>query len=99
MKKELIFVLIVGLALLLYDYQRPTEPGEVYEVRVVSLADAPRGSGWRLITVELPDGTRRMVETLAPFFYKPGYPAYIGVYRRKIFADIYDFVAESENQN
>lgn len=93
MNKELIFVLIVGLALLAFDYQRPGLPSEVITAEVVAVEDAPEGKGWRLVTVDLPDGSRLTVKTLAPFFYKAGYPAYVGVFKHRIFPDELDLVS------
>lgn len=93
MKRELIFVALVGLALLAWDYQRPSEPTEVLRVEILSLAEAPEGKGWRLIAVRMPDGGEQVIRTLTPFFYKPGYLAHVGRYDRRIFPDIYDFVA------
>lgn len=93
MRKELIFVIVVGLALLVYDFQRPSEPSEILTVEIVSLEAAPEGKGWRLISVRMPDGSERTIKTLAPFFYKPGYLAHVGVFKRRVYPDIYDLVA------
>lgn len=93
MKKELIFVLVVGLALLAFDYPRPDEPSRVLEAEVLAVEDAPEGNGWRLIRLKLPNGHEITVRTLAPFFYRAGYRAHVGVYERRIFPDILDLVA------
>jgi hypothetical protein len=96
MKKELIFVVVVGLILLGFDYQRPDTHSRVIKVEVLVLAVAPEGNGWRLITVRMPDGSEQTIKTLVPFFYKPGYLAHIGVFERRIFPDELDFIATPE---
>lgn len=96
MKKELIFVVVVGLILLGFDYQRPETHSRVIKVEVLALAVAPEGNGWRLITVKMPGGREQTIKTLVPFFYKPGYLAHIGVFERRIFTDELDFIATPE---
>jgi len=93
MKKELIFVVVAGLILLGFDYQRPDKHSRIHKAEVVSLEDAAEGNGWRLITVKMSDGSEQTIKTLVPFFYKPGYLAHIGVFERRIFPDVLDFVA------
>lgn len=93
MKKELIFVLIVGLVLLAFDYPRPDEPARVVEAMVLSVEDAPEGNGWREIELKLTTGHEITVKTLVPFFYRVGYVAHVGVYERRIFPDIVDMVS------
>lgn len=93
MKRELVFVLLFGLAVLALDYPRPQEPTTVIEAIVVSVEDAAEGNGWRDIVVKMPDGRDVPIKTLAPFFYRVGYRAHVGVYERRIFPDIYDVVA------
>ncbi len=93
MKKELIFVVIVGLVLLGFDYQRPDTHSRILKAEVISLAEAPEGNGWRLITVKMSDGSEQSIRTLVPFFYKPGYLAHVGVFERRIFPDELDFIA------
>jgi len=96
MKKELIFVVIVGLSILAFDYQRPDTHSRILKAEVVSLEVAPEGNGWRLITVKMSDGSEQTIKTLVPFFYKPGYLAHVGVFERRIFPDELDFVATPE---
>lgn len=93
MKKELIFVFIIGLALLAFDYPRPSEPARVVEAMILSVEDAPEGNGWRLVTVKLTSGHEITIKTLVPFFYRVGYIAHVGVYERRIFPNIVDLVA------
>ncbi|MBO6504574.1 MAG: hypothetical protein JJ850_04225 [Kordiimonadaceae bacterium] len=93
MKRELLFVALIGLAVLAYDYPRPDEPDQVVEAMVLSVEDAPEGNGWRLITVKLTSGHDITIKTLVPFFYRVGYIAHVGVYERRIFPDIVDLVA------
>lgn len=96
MKKELIFVVVVGLILLGFDYQRPSSHSRVIKVEVLSLSAAPEGSGWRLITVKMPDGSEQTIKTLVPFFYKAGYLAHVGVFERRVFPDVLDFITTPE---
>lgn len=96
MKKELLFVVVVGLILLALDYQRPDTHSRIMKAEVLALAAAPEGNGWRLITVKMSDGREQTIKTLVPFFYKPGYLAHIGVFERRIFPDVLDFVATPE---
>ena len=96
MKKEIIFVVVIGLILLGFDYERPAKHSRIIKVEVVSLEVAPQGNGWRLITVKMPDGSTQTIKTLVPFFYKSGYLAHLGVFERRIFPDELDFVATPE---
>ncbi len=96
MKRELIFVVLVGIALLGWDYSRPSEPTKVVEAVVLSVEDTPEGNGWREIVVKLPDGRDVTIKTLAPFFYRVGYNAHVGVYERRIFPDVYDVVSPDD---
>ena len=89
----MIFVLLVGLAILAFDYLRPQDPAEVVEAVVLSVEDAEEGNGWRNIVVKMPDDRDVTIKTLAPFFYRVGYRAHVGIYKRRIFPDIYDVVA------
>lgn len=93
MKRELIFVLLIGLAVLAFDYPRPDEPTRVVEAMVLSVEDAPEGNGWRLVTVKLTSGHEITIKTLVPFFYRVGYIAHVGVYERRIFSNIVDLVS------
>ncbi len=93
MKRELIFVLLIGLAVLAFDYPRPDEPTRVVEAMVLSVEDAPEGNGWRLVTVKLTSGHEITIKTLVPFFYRVGYVAHVGVYERRIFPNIVDLVS------
>ena len=93
MKRELIFVLLIGAVVLAFDYPRPQEPAEVIEAVVLSVEDAEEGNGWRHIVVKMPDDSNLTIRTLAPFFYRVGYRAHVGKYKRRIFPDVYDVVA------
>lgn len=93
MKRELLFVALIGLALLAFDYPRPSEPARVVEAMVMSVEDAPEGNGWRNITVKLTSGHEITIKTLVPFFYRVGYIAHVGVYERRIFPNIVDLVS------
>lgn len=93
MKREIIFVLLIGLALLALDYPRPDTPSTILEAEVLSVEDAPEGNGWRLLTLRLPGGDEIEVKTLVPFFYRIGYRAHVGVFERRIFPDVMDLVA------
>ncbi len=99
MKKELIFVFVLGLVLFAFDYPRPDTPNRVLQAEVLSVEDAPEGKGWRLIGLKLPDGQETRVKTLVPFFYRVGYSAYVGVYERRIFPDIVDLVGPPDDTN
>ncbi len=93
LKRELVFVVLIGLALLALDYPRPDTPGTILEAEVLSVEDAPEGNGWRVLLLRLPDGEEVAVKTLVPFFYRVGYRAHVGVFERRIFPDIMDLVA------
>ncbi len=97
MKKELIFVLFVGLLVLGFDYPRPDRPSVILEAEVVSVKDAPKGGGWREVAVLMPGGETRFITTLAPFFYKPGYVAFVGIFERRFFPDVLDVVSPPNN--
>ncbi|TNE63469.1 MAG: hypothetical protein EP335_09345 [Alphaproteobacteria bacterium] len=86
--------LVICMVVLWYVQRVPDKPARVVEVTVLALEDAPDGIGARHITVRFPDGTERVIETLAPFFYKPGYIARVGIFERPLFEDVYDFVAD-----
>lgn len=96
MKKALfacLILLIAGFAIL--DHQRPTEPVETWAVVVLTLKNAPQGNGHRIIGVRMPGGIERTIETLTPFYYRPGDTAYLARFDRQLFPDIYDFVSEA----
>ncbi|WP_020398478.1 hypothetical protein [Kordiimonas gwangyangensis] len=86
-------LLIVVLAAW-FTFRLPEVPTRVVTAEVVSLEDLE--GGWRAITVKFKDGRLERIETLTPFFFKPGYPVHVGVYERLLFADHYDIVAESK---
>lgn len=96
MKKMLVGLLVFAAAFLVWDYQVPETPVRVIRVEVISLKASDKGSGWREITVKLPGGREQVVETLTPFFYKPGYLAHVAHYNRHIWPDVYDFVPTDE---
>lgn len=98
-KKELIFVVVLGFALIAFDYPRPDTPSRVLQAEVMSVEDAPEGNGWRLIGLKLPNGYEIRVKTLVPFFYRVGYTAHVGVYERRIFPDIVDVVPPPDGAN
>ena len=89
----MIFAAVIVALLMLFDYRVPSGASQIVEVTIISVADAPQGNGWRRIVVKMPDGSERAIETLVPFYYKPGYGAHVGIYPRIFFADIYDFVS------
>lgn len=96
MKKWLLLILLTVSVLIVFDYTTPRPNGEHIEVTIVSVADAPRGNGWRHIAVKMPEGhsdRELMIETLAPFFYQPDYTAWLGVNERYLFSDTYDFIS------
>lgn len=93
MKKPLTFTILIIVVLVWLDFRVPPIPSRTIEASVVSVSDAPEGDGWRRIVVVLPDGSERTIETLAPFFYRSGYTAFVAVYERTLFPDIYDFVS------
>lgn len=98
MKKQQIFGLALVGAILLagwYFSQVPTKPTLTVVAEIVALEDVPGGSGRRLITVRFADGSERTIETLAPFFFKPGYKAKVGVFERTFFDDVYDIISDS----
>ncbi len=73
----------------------PSQPSITVVAEIVKLEDVPGGKGRRLITVRFADGQERTIETLAPFFFKPGYKARVGIYERPLFDDVYDIVSDS----
>jgi len=96
MKKLVIgaILLVVGVGLWQAS-KAPAKPSRIVEAEVLSLVDVPDRPGRRVITVKFEDGREEAIETLTPFFYKPGYTAKIGVFERTLFPDIYDFVSGS----
>jgi len=73
----------------------PAEPSITVVAEIVKLEDVPGGKGYRLITVRFADGQERKIETLVPFFFKPGYKAKVGIFERTLFPDVYDIVSDS----
>lgn len=90
----LLLILTAGFAAL--DYQRPTTPTDVRTVEILSLADMPNRNGHRLISVRMSNGLERTIETLTPFYYRPGDTAQLARFERLLFPDIYDFVSEAQ---
>lgn len=88
-------VLLVAVAAIWFLSQVPEQPSVTVEVEVISLADVPGKPGRRVITVRFANGREEAIETLTPFFYKPGYTAKVGVFERTLFPDVYDFVSAS----
>ncbi|NVJ98966.1 MAG: hypothetical protein HWE25_12495 [Alphaproteobacteria bacterium] len=98
MKKQQIFgaVLVAVVLCGLWWFSRiPAKPSITVVAEVVKLEDVPGGKGKRLITVRLGGGQEMMIETLAPFFFKPGYKAKVGIFERTLFPDVYDIVSDS----
>ncbi|WP_286829156.1 MULTISPECIES: hypothetical protein [Kordiimonas] len=98
MKKLLVASLILVAAILggLWTFaQVPAKPSITMVAEVVKLEDVRGGKGRRLITVRFADGQERTIETLAPFFFKPGYKAKVGIFERTLFPDVYDIVSDS----
>jgi hypothetical protein len=96
MKNLLIGLLVLAAGMLIWDYQTPEKPNRVIKVEVIALKASEKGDGWREITVRMPEGNEQVIETLAPFFYKPGYLAHVAYYNRYIWPDVYDFVPTVE---
>lgn len=98
-KQQVLGILWVGAVLAgLWHFSKvPPKPGYVLQAEVVHLEDVPGGNGLRRITVRFEDGEERVIETLTPFFFKPGYSANVGVYERTLFADVYDIVNGSND--
>jgi hypothetical protein len=84
-------LLIVVLAAW-FTLKLPEIPTRVVTAEVVSLEDLE--DGWRVITVRFEDGRLERIETLVPFFFKPGYKARVGIYERVILPDHYDIVGD-----
>lgn len=78
-----------------YLSRLPAKPSITMVAEIVKLEDVPDGKGRRLITVRFADGKERTIETLAPFFFKPGYKAKVGIFERTLFPDVYDIVSDS----
>ncbi|NVJ69380.1 MAG: hypothetical protein HWE08_03440 [Alphaproteobacteria bacterium] len=98
MKKQQLFGLLLAGACLFgvwYFSKLPTKPTLTVVTEIVALEDVPGGNGRRLITVRFADGSERTIETLAPFFFKPGYKAKVGVFERTFFDDVYDIISDS----
>lgn len=94
-KVRILILLVVAASIfLVIDYQRPNEHTSVHVVEVLALADNPEISGGRIIRVRFSDGTEKQIKTLTPFFYRPGYKTNVGVFKRTIFPDILDFIAD-----
>jgi len=74
----------------------PAEPSYILQAEVLALYDVEGSHGLRGIIVKFPDGSERTIETLVPFFYKPGYSANVAVYERILFADLYQIVADAD---
>lgn len=92
----------IGLLLALLVFGRwqfsavPDHPTHIVEAEVLSLRDVPDRPGRRIIAVRFEDGRELEIETLTPFFYRPGYTAKVGVFERTLFPDVYDFVSDSK---
>jgi hypothetical protein len=94
----LALVAIVCALIVLYSLSRvPEHPARVLEVEVLALRDVPEQPGRRVITVKMENGSTREIETLTPFFYRPGYTASLGVFERTLFPDVFDFVADGSD--
>lgn len=98
MKRTLIMI-IVAIVLTLggawYLSRVPATPTITVVAEIVKLEDVPGGKGHRLITIRFADGQERTIETLAPFFFKPGYKAKVGIFERPLFGDVYDIISDS----
>jgi len=93
MRKIFIPIVLIAVFIAWTDYRAMMTSSQIIEVTIVSVGDDPKGNGWRRIVVTLPDGKQHTIETLVPFFYRPGHKAFVGVSGRVLFLDIYDFVA------
>ncbi|WP_417449421.1 hypothetical protein [Kordiimonas sp.] len=90
---RLLFAALLVVGAVWFAFRLPDAPTRVVSAEVIALEDG--AEGWRTITVRFPDGRTRKIETLAPFFFKPGYTAKVGVFERYLLPDHYDIVAES----
>ncbi|WP_262692317.1 hypothetical protein [Kordiimonas aestuarii] len=84
--------LLVGGAVW-FAFRLPDAPTCVVTVEVIALDDGT--DGWRSITVRFPDGRVEKIETLTPFFFRPGDTAQVGVFERYLLPNHYDIVVES----
>lgn len=72
----------------------PEAPSRTMVAEVISLQEVD-GKGRRLIAVKFENGEEKVIETLAPFFFRPGYKAKVGVFERTLFPDVYNIVSDS----
>ncbi|WP_417459501.1 hypothetical protein [Kordiimonas sp.] len=91
------FLAVLLIAAAWFSIKIPDVPARVVTAEVVSLEDGE--GGWRTITVRFDDGRIQAIETLAPFFYRPGYKVKVAVYDRLLLPDHYDLVSDSKAQS
>ena len=91
---RLVAALLIVLLAAWFTLRLPEVPSRVVPAEVISLEDGE--DGWRIITVKFKDGGVERIETLAPFFFKPGYTAYVAVYERFLLPDHHDIVSAPE---
>ena len=89
---RLMFAALLVIGAVWFAFRLPEAPTRVMTAEVVALEDGV--GGWRTITVRFENGRIEKIETLAPFFFKPGYKARVGVYERYLLPDHYDIVAD-----
>lgn len=92
MSWRLVAALLIVVLAAWFTLRLPEVPTRVVTAEVVALEDGE--NGWRTITVKFEDGRVERIETLAPFFFKPGYKARVGVYERLLLPDHYDIVGD-----
>jgi len=73
--------------------ERPAQPSRIVDAEVIALSEDAEILGLRHITLRFEDGSERTIETYAPFFYRIGYTAHVGIFERTLLDDIYDVVS------
>ena len=87
---RLVAALLIVVLAAWFTLRLPEVPTRVVTAEVVALEDGE--NGWRTITVKFGDGRIEHIETLAPFFFQPGYTAHVAIYERFLLPDHYDIV-------
>jgi len=92
-KKILIPGLFVVAITVWFIWLTPAKPTRTIAAEVIALENVIGGRGLRRITVRFEDGREHTIETLAPFFFRPGYKATVAIYERLLFSDIYEIIS------
>lgn len=100
-KLQIAMLVLAALAAVVYWGSRvPAEPTMVIHGVVVSTEDLD-ARGLRAIKVRFDNGEERVIETLVPFFVKPGYDVRVGIFRSPLFGAKFDLLpgtaANAEN--